>query len=162
MPIILRLILSISFLLVVLPAFAKDNFTKWHGVGIQIDGQDWSMEISLGEEKSTVDYPTTDCGGEWRHIRKSKTKLVAVEILSYGIDLCLDAGLINLVPVGEDRLLYQWFDSAGKIAATAILVPGELREDNYDALLKLTLEEVGLDFIEGPESFGITVDDNQL
>lgn len=146
------------------PAFADSFATQktgmWHGVGVQVDAQDWSMELTLDEYAAAVDYATTDCGGEWRYLKVTDDKIVAIEDITYGEDICLDGGLVQLTDYRDDMLFYRWFDTAGAVVAGAVLMQGEMREDNYDALLLLTLEAFGKGFVDGGE--GVTLEENKI
>ncbi|MHA1127373.1 MAG: hypothetical protein ACTSRN_00290 [Alphaproteobacteria bacterium] len=140
--------------------FSTQRAGMWHGVGVQVDAQDWSMELTVDVDRATVDYATTDCGGEWRYLKVADDKIVAIEDITYGEDICLDGGLVQLTDYRDDMLFYRWFDTSGAVVAGAILMQGEMREDNYDALLLLTLEAFGKGFINGGE--GVTLEENKI
>ncbi|MEE9453641.1 MAG: hypothetical protein V3V13_04580 [Paracoccaceae bacterium] len=144
------------------PAFAQENLANihaglWHGVGVQIDGPDWEMQLTLGDGATMVAYPTLDCGGEWQDIKVDATQILAVERITYGMEDCLDGGLIRLQEYGEGMLIYHWFDNSGKALAAAVLLRGEMRDDTYNALHALTLEAVGKGFIMGPDMLDIDI-----
>lgn len=138
-------------------ALAADKFTKanagtWQGVGIQIDGQEWSMSLSIDPTASEVAYDGGKCGGTWTHIRVTDDRIVAVEKLTAGLDICLDGGLLQVERFDENSLLYSYFDKAGDVVASAVLVEGEFRQDRYPALRQLTLDGLGKGFVKGPDA----------
>ncbi len=133
----------------------------WQGAGVQIDGQDWPMTVTIMPDRSLVDYPSLGCGGHWDYLNFDAFQITAVERITYGVDQCLDGGLIQVSVYDEHSLYYQWFDKSGKVVAGVILIEGELRMDNYDALLALTMQAVGNYFVEGPTA-QIDMDNGEL
>lgn len=123
---------------------------KWHAVGVQIDGFEWPMSVEISENFATVDYPSLNCGGDWSYLKVSETDITAIENITYGINECLDGGLIRIEIYDDNSLFYRWFDKSGKTVAGAVLIDGEMRMENYDALLDLTMQALGNYFIEGP------------
>lgn len=150
----MRYILCLIAIILAPAAFAFDRFSEtnagtWQGVGVQIDGQEWSMGLIIDPISSTVSYDGGNCSGTWTHIRVTEAHLVAVEKLTIGLDSCLDGGLLKVERLDENTLLYSYFDKAGDIVAKAILIEGEYRQDRYKALRALTLERIGKGFIKG-------------
>lgn len=159
----LKAILTVAMLIatpVLADEFAVQKAGEWHGVGVQVDAQDWSMELTVDVDGAAVEYATTGCGGAWRYLKVTDDKIVAIEDITYGMDICLDGGLVELADYHDDMLLYRWFDTAGTFVAGAVLMQGEMREDNYDALLLLTLEAVGKGFVDGGE--GVVIEENKI
>lgn len=148
------------------PLFAqdlpRDNAGVWHGVGVQVDAQDWAMELTLGDEAPKVNYPSLKCGGEWEYLKVNEAQILAIERITYGQRECLDGGLVRLEEHDDDMLIYRWFDKAGTAIAAAVLIHGEMRDDTYGALLRLTLEAVGMAFITGPEGTVIDLKENKI
>ena len=44
----------------------------WGGVGIQYNGNAWSIKLTINKEKILINYPSIPCGGELSLISKSK------------------------------------------------------------------------------------------
>ncbi len=144
------------------PALAGENFAAanagiWHGVGIQVDAQDWPMELRLSPDDAGVDYASLECGGDWRYLKVDEEQVLAVEKITYGVEECLDGGLVRLQAYGDGMLVYRWFDNNGNAVAAAVLIEGPMRMDNYDALLRLTVEAMGKGFVKGPEAADVFV-----
>lgn len=157
-------ILWIIIALLSSPTLAQDfptvNAGNWHGVGVQIDGFDWGISVSIEPGVSEVEYPSLNCGGQWTYLKVTDEQILAAERILVGVDECLDGGLVRVSNHDENSLIYRWFDHAGKVAAAAILIEGGLDVSNYKALLSLTIDAVGVDFIEGPGAI-ITVGENK-
>lgn len=150
-------ILTLIFVLlagapVLADGFAADNAGEWHGVGIQIDGQEWSFSLSIDADTAKIDYDSTECGGHLDYLKTTEDRIIAIEKLTFGLDVCLDGGLVKIDRYDENALLYQFFDRAGTVVAKAILIEGAYDEGRYQALRKLTLEKVGKGFVKGPEA----------
>ncbi len=123
---------------------------SWHGAGVQIDGLDWPMTVEIEDGIARVDYPSLECGGHWDFIKSSDEHIMAIERITYGVNECLDGGLIRAEVYVGYGLKYEWFDKSGKTVASSILLRGEYNEAEYDSLLDLTMQAVGNYFIEGP------------
>lgn len=134
------------------PLLAGAGF--WQGVGVQLGGENWSMQVKLGPEVSLIEYPTLACSGEWQYIKQTATALSAIEDITNGEDVCVTGGLIKVVVIEDDMLSYTWLDAKGKPAAKAVLIPGVLQEDLYQALLDLTRETLNTAAMEAPEAAG--------
>ncbi len=154
--------LWLAVLLLASPVMAEVPFSTafsgiWHGVGIQVDAQDWPMELRLSPDGAAVEYASLDCGGTWDYLRMDEAQILAVERITYGLEECLDGGLVRLQAYGDGMLLYLWFDNNSNPVAAAVLIEGAMRMENYDALLRLTLEAVGKGFVKGPEGADVSV-----
>jgi hypothetical protein len=124
----------------------------WQGVGVQLGGENWSLQVKLGREVSMIEYPTLGCSGEWQYLRQSAGELSAIEVITNGADICMTGGLVRLEALEEDMLSYVWLDAAGKPAAKAVLIPGQVDPDLYDALLQLTRDTLNTAAMEAPEA----------
>ena len=151
----MRMLILVAALLAV-PAQAEDlqpllaDAGFWQGVGIQQGGQHWSMQVKLGPEVALIDYPTLECSGEWKYLKQNPTSLSAIEDITNGDNVCVTGGLIRLEVLDDDMLSYTWLDAKGKPAAMAVLIPGVLQPDLYDALLDLTRETMDTAALEQP------------
>ena len=97
----------------------------WVGEGIQSDGSAWLVTINItgtsGERCAKVDYPEIPCGGYLNCQDASKPdELLAVEVLAYGKDDCVDLGQVEVVLTGANRLLFNWSAEDG-LTAKALL-----------------------------------------
>lgn len=132
--------------------FPETNSGQWQGVGVQIDGQEWSLSVDIGATSADINYESAECGGKWNYLKVTDERIMAVENLSFGVDVCLDGGLVKIERFDENSLLYSFYDQAGVVVAKAVLIEGEYNESRYKALRKLTLDNVGKGFIKGPDA----------
>lgn len=159
-------IISAVLFLMAGSAVADDLFTSkfsgvWHGVGLQIDAQDWGVQIEVNDEQTLIQYLPDTCSGNWAYLKVDEEQLVAVEHITEGDEICLDGGLVRLQPYDEGMLLYKWYDVAGEVLAAAILIEGELNKENYDALLDLTRNALDSDFVVGPYGAKMSIGNNE-
>lgn len=106
--------------LLALPVLAQDlpdeRSGYWTGTGIQSDGQNWEMVLTLYPDGALVDYPGLACAGYWRFAELGETAFSATEHLAAGFDLCED-----------DLTVRASFDAKGVLTVTwsyDTLVPG--------------------------------------
>lgn len=158
---ILVLLAAISPALLRADTLSEANAGEWQGVGVQIDGVEWSIAVAIGASSSAVTYDLGECAGTWNHLRATETQFVAIERLAVGLDTCLDGGLLKVERLDDNSLLYSYFDKAGDVIAKAVLIEGEYRQNRYKALRALTLERIGKGFIQG-EGATIRFDDDKI
>ncbi|MBN2342033.1 MAG: FKBP-type peptidyl-prolyl cis-trans isomerase [Deltaproteobacteria bacterium] len=80
----------------------------YRGIGYQNNGTSWSIEITVGEETSTIKYPSLFCGGVLSVKRVTDTRVEFYEDITYG-DNCVDNG-ITVVSTTDaaDTFHYYW------------------------------------------------------
>jgi hypothetical protein len=129
--------------------FVNTHIGTWYGVGLQSDGSNWDMLVTLGRSRGRVSYNSLNCGGWWAYQSEQANALTAVESIRYGLESCVETGDIKLLPYGQDSLLYLWCGPEDGASALAILnraPPSQL--DYRTALLatKTALDTLKLDF----------------
>ncbi len=159
--------LWILLTLLATPLWAGEAFSTrfpgvWHGIGIQIDAQEWPMELRLSPGAAEVEYPSLQCGGNWRFLKETPDQIVAVEKVTYGLDECLDGGLVRLESYQDSLLVYRWYDNAGKAVAGAVLIEGPMRPGTEKALLRLTIEALGKGFVKGEDTTDVDIGDIRI
>jgi hypothetical protein len=117
--------------LLVLAAFATSAQTKsktwirgtWEGTGYQIDDQStWTMRVTAGGRRFSIDYPSLACGGRWKLITIDAYRARFKEILDHGQEKCTDNGSVVIQRLNKRQVLFLYSD-AGKseVSASAIL-----------------------------------------
>lgn len=128
--------------------FLNTHIGAWYGVGVQTDGSNWDMRVSLGYTRGQVSYTSLNCGGWWRYQSNEPEYLTAIESINYGVQSCVDTGDVRLVPYGKDTLLYMWCGAEDGVSALAILARIPTRKRDYQTALlatKAALETMGHD-----------------
>lgn len=93
---------------------------EWEGAGIQDDGSQWTMRLNIRADGYFIDYPSIVCGGEWKLLRSTESRLIFKEILTYGIDRCIDQGEV-IIKLADDKASYHWFSYQEKMEAIGSL-----------------------------------------
>lgn len=115
-----------------------DQWSDWHGVGIQSDGLDWQMQVTTAADGTLqVDYPGIPCNGFWQIAAFQDAGFDAIEIITQGEDLCFNGGEVRVSALNDSMLMYQWFDGDAP-SASAVLIPGIMDMANYAAMAEIT------------------------
>jgi hypothetical protein len=114
--------LAIACLLAASPGEAQTLSGRWCGWAEQIGPGDtrsaWSANLSLDGSTGHMEYPSLQCGGTLTFEGVDGEVHLYRERIVYGRDLCLDGGLVGVVPVGTS-MRWQWTGSGA--SATALL-----------------------------------------
>jgi hypothetical protein len=95
----------------------------WAGDGVQDDGQQWSVEITLGAEAAKVSYPSVPCGGTLQILSSTAETVTLRETITTGTLACITGGTLVLRVEAGGSLLYDWTDRQTGMTAQAILAP---------------------------------------
>lgn len=139
----MRYVISILFLLLSLPAQAGPDASilgDWYGVGIQSDGGEWDMIVSIEPDKAIIAYPLLECGGFWAYSDSSANHLSGVEYIVHGLEFCINQGIVRVQRYGNGQLLFYWCDSALEVSATAVLQHPDDGKTSYEQHLEHTLQ----------------------
>ncbi|NOX39416.1 MAG: hypothetical protein GXP05_02565 [Alphaproteobacteria bacterium] len=147
------LILTWGYLAIPQGAFAGELLrqvveqSRYYGVGWQNDGNHWSIELLVQKNGAQIAYPSIGCAGIWTQTGQSGRQIEYLEEIQDGLSDCVALGTVRLEPLSNGALLYTWMETPPTVAARAVLLP--LTEDRkpYMSLLKLTLNEVSLDYM---------------
>ena len=98
----------------------------WEGNGIQDNGSQWSILITLnsgniGSVVGTISYPSLRCGGELILMSVDSNKIKLSENLTFGKNSCVNGGTIILEPTLGDYLNFLWFYPNGSHGANGII-----------------------------------------
>ncbi len=148
-----RIVALILILLIPLQAYAGAPFTSamggvWHGVGLQSNGAEWNVELTLGPTRGAVAYPSLQCGGVFRYRQVMAASLIAVETIEYGLETCYETGHVSLASYDETRILFVWCGEEDHVRSLAVLARGPLVLKNYEADYDATLDAILA--LEGP------------
>lgn len=97
---------------------------QWQGMGDQVDGQRWFVDLDATDLKSIqIDYPGLNCGGRWELRNASENGTIGMEILEYGLDYCNQNVEIVIEPLPNDRIkvVYYLKSYSQYPTATAVL-----------------------------------------
>jgi len=103
------------------PLFTSTHAGNWRGVGIQSDGSDWDMQVTLGPTLGTVRYPNLRCGGAWQYVDVRSGSLSGIETIDYGLENCVETGQVYLETFGENQIFFMWCGAEDGVSAVAVL-----------------------------------------
>lgn len=120
--------LALILALLPLPALAEmpdwwREGAVWAGDGIQGDGPEWSVEITLDDDRALISYPSIPCAGTLDILSIGPQTLILRETITTGTALCVTGGTVVLQVEAGGSLLFDWSDPVSGLQATAILAP---------------------------------------
>lgn len=104
------------------PAWWREG-AVWAGDGVQNDGQEWSLEITLGADSATISYPSIPCSGTLEILSTNAATITLRETITKGAFFCITGGTVALRGEAGGSLLFDWSDPVSGLKATAILAP---------------------------------------
>ena len=142
----LRTLFVFLILTTALPSHAGNDFSSrnagnWRGVGIQDDGQHWSIDLSISPKSPSVNYASVPCSGIWVVSTENSTRALVVEHITTGLDMCIDGSYVVLQETGED-LTARWYELDATVYAIAILQRDSAAIGTYNQLLDRTSEAI--------------------
>jgi hypothetical protein len=95
----------------------------WAGDGVQDDGPEWSLEITLEKGGARISYPSIPCSGRLDLVSSDGGSATLRETITEGAFLCITGGTVVLRGEAGGSLLFDWNDPVSGLNATAILAP---------------------------------------
>lgn len=95
----------------------------WEGTGYQIDtNETWTMRLKVQGGKYLIEYPSLNCGGEWRLLSINSRRARFREHIRFGLDACVNRGTVVIERLSARQLAYR-FSQMGtrEVSASAIL-----------------------------------------
>jgi len=95
----------------------------WEGTGYQIDDQStWTMRLTAGGGRFSIEYPSLNCGGKWRLISVNKYRARFKEVLDHGQDNCTDNGNVTIQRLNRRQVFFLYSNvNTRVISASAVL-----------------------------------------
>ncbi len=96
----------------------------WGGTGYQVsDNSTWTMKLGVVKGKYLINYPSLECGGEWRFVSMNHETATFVERITYDAKgVCQDDANVVVERLNNTQILFKWsFPGATKLDASAIL-----------------------------------------
>lgn len=118
--------------------FSSPYAGEWRGVGVQSDGPNWDMLVSIGDTQSVVTYPSLNCGGRWFHVEMDAEILRAEENIEYGLSNCINSGTVLLSKYKDGRVIFVWCGEDGAVSAMALLERHDASGRSYEEMLNAT------------------------
>ena len=95
----------------------------WEGTGYQIDDNStWTMRLSAGSGKFSIEYPSLNCGGKWELRHLTARRAIFTERLSYGKEKCTDNSTVVIERLSNRQLVVLFTNPGEKdVNASGIL-----------------------------------------
>jgi len=115
------------------PLFTSSHAGNWRGVGVQSDGSDWDMRLTLGPTLGVVSYPNLRCGGRWQYGAVTPDSLSGTETIDYGLENCIETGQVYVEIYGKNQLFFMWCGAEDGVGAVAVLERDGFFPPDYNA-----------------------------
>lgn len=96
----------------------------WEGIGSQDDNKtEWPIRLSINQSESKyhIEYPSLNCGGEWKPIFRTTKKVMFKEKLTHGIENCINEGSVILEVLASGELSFKYYGPSETVNASGIL-----------------------------------------
>ena len=95
----------------------------WEGTGYQNDSRNtWTMRLEARAGRFAIEYPSLDCAGEWRLVRRTRWRATLTETITRGAQRCEPRGNVTLLRLGGGQLLFLYsYEDSRKVIASAVL-----------------------------------------
>ncbi len=117
--------LLFSMTLVVCPQGRSSNWLsgKWEGTGFQIDTDEtWTMRFRTQGKKYLIEYPSLNCGGEWKLISINSRRARFREKITAGLDECVGRGNVVIERLNGRQIAFRYsYLGTTEVSASAIL-----------------------------------------
>lgn len=117
------LLLSVSF--AAYPQSRGASWLKgtWEGTGYQLDTDEtWTMRLKVQGSRFLIEYPSLNCGGEWKLVSINSGRARFKERITRGREECVDAGNVIVERLNGRQLAFRYsYQRTNEISASAIL-----------------------------------------
>ena len=117
--------LFFSMTLVVCPQGRSRNWLRgeWEGKGYQIDTDEtWTMRLRTQGRKFLIEYPSLNCGGEWKLISINSRRARFRERITVGLNECVDKGSVLVERLNGRQIAFRYsYRATTEGSASAIL-----------------------------------------
>ncbi len=95
----------------------------WEGTGYQIDDNStWTMSLKVKGRRVLIEYPSLNCGGEWRRLSISSRRGRFRERLDHGIDVCSNEGTVVVERLNATQIIFLYYRKGErKVSSSAVL-----------------------------------------
>lgn len=96
---------------------------SWEGTGYQIDNDEtWTMSFKAQGGRFLIEYPSLNCGGEWRLISINSRSARLRERITHGLEQCTNKGLVVIERLSYGQIAFRYSNPGTReVTASAIL-----------------------------------------
>jgi hypothetical protein len=95
----------------------------WEGTGYQMDTDStWTMRLTARGRRYGIEYPSLNCGGEWRLVSVNSRRATFRERITRGQADCADGGSVVIERLSGRQVAYRYSHRGERaVSASAIL-----------------------------------------
>lgn len=95
----------------------------WEGKGYQSDTDEtWTMRLTVKGNKYLIEYPSLNCDGKWRPLRRNSWIVRFREEITRGVDTCTNLGNVVIQRLSRRQIAYRYTNRGSReVTASAIL-----------------------------------------
>lgn len=95
----------------------------WEGTGYQIDDNStWTMSLKISGRRFLIEYPSLNCGGEWKLSRINSRRARFTERLNRGVDVCSNVGTVVIERLNATQVIFLYYRKGERaVSSSAIL-----------------------------------------
>ena len=96
---------------------------RWEGTGYQMDTDStWTMALTARGGKFLIEYPSLNCGGEWRLLSINSRRATFREHITRNREDCADRGRVVVEKLSRRQVAYRYSHrGASDVSSSAIL-----------------------------------------
>lgn len=96
---------------------------RWEGTGYQIDTDTtWSVRFMTRGKSYLIEYPSLNCGGEWKLIRINSGRAIFREKLNVGLQECVNNSTVVIERLNGRQLSVRYsYRGRNEVYASVIL-----------------------------------------
>lgn len=102
-------LITISCFLVISAVHAQQSNGYWTGVGKQVDGKKWVIELEFYYQNININYPGLGCYGEWILEQDKEDESIYRENIKGGTDKCDQGAEVHVQRLSKKRLKVTYY-----------------------------------------------------
>ena len=91
----------------------------WTGVGVQENGSEWTIQMSMGSGQDRIEYSSIPCSGTLELLSQTGSEYVYREKITKHKNNCVDNGRIVANVIDANTMDWKWYYPNGKIGGTS-------------------------------------------
>jgi hypothetical protein len=92
----------------------------WEGTGYQMDDNStWTMLLKASGRRFLIEYPSLDCGGEWKLISINSRRAKFRERLSHGLERCDNQGTVVIERLSTTQVVFLYYRKGERMVSSS-------------------------------------------
>jgi hypothetical protein len=95
----------------------------WEGTGYQIDDNStWTMSLKTRGRKFMIEYPSLNCGGEWRLSSINSRRARFRERIKHGLDVCSNQGTVVVERLNATQVIFLYYRKGEPVVSSSAIL----------------------------------------